>query len=524
MPLVWAGSLTPEDNIGAQLIQSNCVGCHIPTEDDLSRISFQRKTAEGWQMTISRMQTLHGLRLSNGNTDFTGNTQHEIVKYLADTQGLAPTESHEFRYLLEQDLNNPQGDTDPKLDVMCGRCHSIGRVGLQRRNEQEWRYLVDFHVGQFPTVEYSLYGRDRNWLKIAREEVAPVLAQSYPLQSTEWDNWQAAHKPILNGSWVLSGHMPGKGFFSAVMKVSADKKDYYSLTITGSYNNGETIKGTGSAIVYTGYDWRGSINFGDIKFRQALAASADGETLTGRFYQKGQDLVGMKITALKDSSVSKILSIAPNNIEKGTSKTVTITGRGLTPNLSLSGGVVLDEIISQDANKIVARISAPIDSINGYSSIMVGKAKLDKHLAIYSNINALEVVPAYGVARIGGNGGSTPKVNTIFRALGTDHGADGIANTEDDLNLGIIEQATWHVVPRDDVAKNDEDVKFAGHMDAATGIFTPAQAGLNPERKRSTNNAGNLNVVATLAQGDVVIKATGRLLVTVQRWNNPPLK
>lgn len=524
IPQLWAETLTPKEDIGAQLIKSNCVGCHITIDEGLSRISYQRKTAEGWQMTIHRMQQLHGLQLNNGDTGFTGNTQHEIVKYLTDNQGLAPTESQEFRYLLEQDLNSPKGTEDAKLEVMCGRCHSIGRVGLQRRNEKEWRYLVDFHVGQFPSVEYSLYGRDRNWLKIAREEVAPKLAKIYPLHSAEWDNWQASIKPALNGRWVLSGHMPGKGYFSAIMRVEADKKDYYSLTIEGSYSNGEIIIGTGSAIVYTGYDWRGTINFGDIKLRQALAASADGETLTGRFYQKGQDLVGMKVTALKDSSATQLLGITPNHIQKGKTTTVTITGRGLQQALNFSSGIVLDEIISQESNKIIARISAPKDGKSGYASIMVGKAKLDNQLAIYSQVNSLEIVPAYGVARIGSNGGSTPKVNTIFRAIGIDHGVDGIANTADDLNLGYIEQVKWHVVPRDQVAENDEDVKFAGQMDATTGIFSPAGAGLNPERKRSTNNAGNLNVVASLTQGDTVINGTGRLLVTVQRWNNPPLK
>ncbi|MCZ6831570.1 MAG: hypothetical protein O7F73_18655 [Gammaproteobacteria bacterium] len=44
---------------------SQCRGCHIPTEGGgLSRISQQRKTAEGWEMTINRMRLIHGLKLS----------------------------------------------------------------------------------------------------------------------------------------------------------------------------------------------------------------------------------------------------------------------------------------------------------------------------------------------------------------------------------------------------------------------------------------------------------------------------
>ncbi len=50
----------------------------------------------------------------------------------------------------------------------------------------------------------------------------------------------------------------------------------------------------------------------------------------------------------------------------------------------------------------------------------------------------------------------------------------------------------------DKIAKKDEDVKFAGNMNSSTGLFSAAAAGPNPKRYRSTNNAGNLNVVAKL--------------------------
>jgi len=36
-----------------------------------------------------------------------------------------------------------------------------------------------------------------------------------------------------------------------------------------------------------------------------------------------------------------------------------------------------------------------------------------------------------------------------------------------------------------------------------------------------TNNAGNLKVIAELEEGGH--KGQGQLIVTVQRWNNPPL-
>ncbi|XPF94491.1 quinohemoprotein amine dehydrogenase subunit alpha [Colwellia sp. RE-S-Sl-9] len=523
-PLLFAASLNKDDSAGAKLIRSNCLGCHVPTDEGLSRISYQRKTPEGWEMTVNRMRLMHGLKINKGDLDIKGSGLHEIVKYLADNQGLAPSETQGVRYLLEQDLNQIETQFDDEFQIMCARCHSGARVALQRREPKEWNYLIDFHLGQFPSVEYSMFGRDRNWLGIARNKMVPHVSKKYPFASKAWSAWSKAKKPQLEGQWILSGHMPGKGYFSAIMQVNQNKKDNYALNIEGKYANGEAIKGTGSSVVYTGYEWRGNINFSDISLRQTLAASADGQTLTGRFYQKGQELVGMRINAIKDAPKTQLLSVYPNHIKKGETTTLTITGTGLSSALKLPSSIVVNNVISHSANRMMVNITAKSDADIGYADINVGKATLTKQLAIYKQVNALEVIPSYGVSRVGDNGGSTPKTDTLFRAIGTDYGKDGIPNTEDDLNLGYIEEVTWQVVPRDETAKKDNDVKFAGKMNTNTGLFSPANAGPNPERYRSTNNAGNLNVIAKLTENGNEISGIGRLLVTLQRWNNPPLK
>jgi quinohemoprotein amine dehydrogenase len=38
-----------------------------------------------------------------------------------------------------------------------------------------------------------------------------------------------------------------------------------------------------------------------------------------------------------------------------------------------------------------------------------------------------------------------------------------------------------------------------------------------------TNNAGNLKVQARVMDGDDTHNAEGQMIVTVQRWNNPPI-
>ncbi len=519
-----AQSVNNTSPIGKQLLQTNCLGCHTPTDSGLSRISKQRKTPEGWEMTINRMRLMHGLHLTEGNLKLNNSALHELVKYLADIQGLAPQETTNHRYLMEQDLNRVENVDNEQVAVTCGRCHSSSRVALQRRPESEWSHLIDFHLGQFPSTEYSLFGRDRDWYNIAKEEIAPLLAKKYPLESKEWQQWQSVEKQPLQGKWVLSGHMPGKGYFTAKMNVSQNKADYYSLTVNGTYNNGEAFTGKGSSVVYTGYEWRGKINFGDISLHQTLAANADGSTLIGRFYQKDQEAIGADIHAIKDSTDTQLLSIYPSHIKKGETATLTITGTGLNGIPTFSNGITVEKVIKNNSNQIVLVASAQADTSTGYSTVSLGKSSLSNKLAVYNSVQSIAITPNYGLARVGGNGGSTSNLNVAFRALGVDFGEDGQPDTDDDINLGYISDVSWHVVPRDDIAEEDQDVKFAGSIDKDTGIFIPAPAGPNPERKRSTNNAGNLNVVATYAQHNQLLTAQARLLVTVQRWNNPPLK
>ena len=169
------------------ILKETCQGCHTPEADNaLSRISHQRKSPEGWLMSIARMQTMHGLQISDDD-------RRTLVKYLADTQGLAPSETDGVRYALERRLNTVE-KFDDQTSQMCGRCHSGARVALQRRPAQEWERLVNFHLGQWPSLEYQALSRDRDWFDLARKEMVPLLAKRYPLDNPAWKKWQAARR------------------------------------------------------------------------------------------------------------------------------------------------------------------------------------------------------------------------------------------------------------------------------------------------------------------------------------------
>ena len=516
----WAGTAISQS---PNIVQQQCTGCHLPEADGkLSRISYQRKTPEGWEMTINRMQLIHKLRISNQDNIPSSETKRQLVKYLADHQGLAPSEAKPYRYLIEQDLSVIE-DFKPELWQMCGRCHSSARFALQRRSEDEWTKLVHYHMGQYPSVEYSLYGRDRDWYRIAIEETVPLLAELYPLETAAWTEWSASPKADYSGRWRLVGVMPGKGRLAGYMDVSSQQKDSYQLELTATFENGDLLEGNGEAIIFTGYEWRANLKLNGEPYRQVLAASENGNQMKGRIFEKQHPETGIRMTMVREDGISHLLSVVPSNIRPGEVRSVTLSGTGLQGKVDLGVGLQVVDIQSRDKNSITLMVEANKDAAPGLQTVKVGSATLKNALSIYKQVNSLRIVPAYAIARLGDNGGSTVKSLAPFTAYGIDHGPDGKIGTEHDVEVGPV-QASCTVEPFDESAKKDRDVNFAGKMSAASGIFTPAGAGPNPERNMSTNNAGNLKVVAVLEQDGHKATGEAQLIVTVQRWNNPPLK
>ncbi len=206
------------------ILNSNCAACHERTDGGLARIKDQRKTPEAWDMTIARMMFLHGVELTNDE-------RSALVKYLADTQGLAPAETEGFRYILERVPSQIEQPATDELGVTCGRCHSYARVALQRRTEDEWRKLSHFHLGQYPTAEYQALGRDRNWWDIASEQMPPELAKLYPLDTSEWAAWRE-HEPVdLSGKWRFVGRDSRIGDYDGVVTIESTGDDTYALTL-----------------------------------------------------------------------------------------------------------------------------------------------------------------------------------------------------------------------------------------------------------------------------------------------------
>lgn len=503
----------PAAALAEALIRAKCLPCHTETDDGISRISAQRKTPEGWLMSVARMQIMHGLKISDDE-------RRTVVKYLADSQGLAPSETEGVRYALERRLNTVEAFESEQFTEMCARCHSGARVMLQRRPAEEWEHLVHFHLGQFPTTEYQALGRDRDWFGIALNEMVPELASRLPAQSEAWKQWQARTPQAVKGEWSMSGHMTGRGGFSGVMKVTAGEgQDRYALAFEGRWDDGKPMKGKGQALIYTGYEWRGNLVVDGTPMRQVFAIE-DG-VMRGRMFLRDQDEVGADVFAsLQQTGNSRVLAVHPSYLKAGETAELRIVGSDLRGEVKLPQGVKLLDTVKRSASEVVVRVQAD-GGARGVHPVVVGLAS-GGNLALYDSIAAVKVMPAFAVARIGGNGTPTPKVEARFDAEAWAAGADGKAGTEDDFRIGVV-PATWSVEPFDEAAVRDEDVKFAGLMDAGTGVFVPGDAGPNPARRMSASNVGNLKVVAEVTQGGERLRGEGQVIVAPPRWNNPPL-
>lgn len=517
----------------ADLVRAYCSGCHHESAGQFERISTIRKTPEGWAMTLFRMRQVHGLNLEDG-------VRESLVRYLADTQGLAPAEAAAGRFALERRPNAKDLDAGAEINVMCGRCHSLARVSLQRRDEEEWRKLSNTHVGQWPSIEYSALGRDRPWFQIASGPLPGKLAALYPYSTTAWTAWQKHAPADLAGAWVVVGHVPGGKDFYGTARIERDAGGDWQASYTLTDIEGVGFSGSSKAIVYTGFEWRGSAELGTRSMREVYAVSEDGNRIEGRWFDPEHAEEGGDWVAVREDGTARIVAVWPRAQRAGTAGEVTIVGMGFDAKpaagskaalVSFGAGVLVSKV-QRDAHTIRARVKAAADAAPGQRLVAAGGVATGAargvgtglgaagggpatvKFAVYRQIDQVDVVPSYAIARVGG--GRVAPVPAQFEAMAFTRLPGGEL-----LPLGPV-AADWTWAPFDAEAKRTEDDIFAGHFDRR-GRFLPGGAGPNTAREYSGDNVGNLAVVAKAQDGDRAVEGHGHLIVTVQRWNTPPI-
>lgn len=507
---MWAGGAQAEGVDGAKLIAANCGTCHTPEANGkFPRISDIRKTPEGWDMTVSRMERWHQVQVDAAD-------RAAIVKHLADTQGLAPAETAPFRYALEQRPGVVEQHADAELGQFCARCHSMARPGLQRRDGPEWQRLVNTHVGQWPSLEFQMMSRDRDWWTTANTTIKDKLAKNWGFASTAWSKWKGHVAPSPVGVWAVSGHHPGKGGYVGTMTVSGGEGDRFAVAYDLRYANGETVKAEGKSVLFTGYEWRGGVSVDGKDRREVYQLSADGARLSGRWFDAVNDELGGDVVMVKTGGKAGLAAVQPQAVKAGATARLALVGSGLDGKVTFGPGV---SVLKTEARPWGLEVEIQVDAKArpGKLDAAVGESKLAGALAVYAKVDSVRVEPEMTIARIGDGGGPIPRHYAQFEAVGYLNGKDGKPGTKDDIRLGAL-PAQWSTDNFDDVAKALEDAKFAGTIDQ-TGLFTPGIAGPNPERAYHTNNVGNLKVTASLDDGaGGKVGGDAHLIVTVQRW------
>jgi quinohemoprotein amine dehydrogenase len=529
---------TPGFPINEQAVVTSCGGCHVrDSAGRMERLSYMRKTPEGWEISMRRMVALQHVRVEPP-------IARAIVKYLSNAQGLAPTEARPARFESERRAIDYKYTADTRTEQTCRACHSLGRVISQRRTKDEWELLLATHRAYYPLVDFQAFRRggppppDSAGAPHPMDIAVTHLSKTFPLRTPEWAAWSATMRPArVEGDWVLSGTEPGRGAFSGrltIAKAGADDE----FTTRASYRyarDGKTVTRDGKVAVYTGFQWRGRSSEtrtpADSAWREVMFIEPGWQEISGRWFKGGYDEFGMDVTLARLGSGPVIAGVYPRALRAGSrDQQVTLLGanfpRDVQPAaVDLGPGVRVERVVRADADSIVVRVAVDDKASVGARDLFVAGASLKSATVVYDKIARIKVTPLAGMARVGG--AVFPKQYQQFEAIAYHNGADGKPDTEDDVEIGPVD-VSWSLEEYG-VTYDDDDIKFVGRIDQR-GLFTPALDGPNPQRSGNRNNIGDVWVVATYqetenGQGNGnnarPLKARAHLLVTVPlylRW------
>ncbi len=503
-----------------------CQRCHAVDDDGLmSRVSWMRKTPEGWQQSIRRMVTLNDM-------DLEPETARRIVRYLSDHHGLAPEELAPARFEVERRLVDYAYEADEGVAYTCSRCHSMGRVVTQWRTKEEWELLMAMHRGYYPLSDTQGFRRigppePGGDARHPVDKAVAHLAKEFPLETAAWSEWSATMRPPrLTGLWALRGHDPGLGPIYGTVEIEGDADaGFETRTRYVAARTGEEVRRSGRALVYTGYQWRGrSFEDGDESkaYREVMMVGRGWDEIDGRWFAGAYDEFGPDVTLVRaDGPV--LLGLHPGALRVGASDAVlrvhgaNLPG-GLAPeDVDLGPGVEVEAVLESGPALLEVQARVADDALPGPRDVYVAGRAAPGRLAVYRTVDRVAVSPRAGMARVGG--GAFPKGYAQFEAAGFANGPDGKPSTDDDLALGRLD-VDWSIEEYAAVF-DDDDIEHVGALDE-NGLFEPAVDGPNPARSGSRNNVGDVWVVAThRGPGGETVRGRAHLVVTVplyMRW------
>lgn len=551
--------------VNEPLLLAHCARCHQPDDrGHMSRISYLRKSPEGWSTTLKRMIRLYEVKL-------TPDEAKQIVRYLSNDHGLTRAEAARGLYESERRVHWSEQQYGEDLRESCAQCHTLGRVFNQQRDKEEWSLLRATHVAYFPLSRGQVGGgpppssEERRWMNRSRggdsnggnsresrgDRVISQLSKEQPLFTPEWESWAVNRREIpLAGTWTVRAHQVGHGDGFGTATLRRTGADEYEVDWLVQFASGHEIKRTGRGFLYAGYSWRGRTTSTEpgtdkkTQWREVLLLDEDWRELRGRVFTGAYDEIGIDVTLRRHIGSPRVLAVQNRFVTtpaKGA--VVELLGESFDEaigpdDLFLGKGVKVTSVEYVSANRLRATIDVEAGTECGPHLISLGSDPGVAEIYLYDAIDYVRVAPTQGLARIGGL--KIPPQYERFEAIARHRGKDGKPFTEDDVDLMTLD-ATWSL-SEFAVRENDDDVLYVGTVDPETGAFTPGLDGPNPARKWQANNVGQVYVEAVCEvespvrqekgeDGELpdapVMKAhtfrsRGRLLVTVPlytRWN-----
>jgi quinohemoprotein amine dehydrogenase len=495
--------------VKSELVRSKCGACHnVDSQQRMSRISYQRKTPEGWEETVRRMVRLHDVTLTPAEA-------RQIVQYLSAQHGLTASELARISYALEQHEESEQIPNE-SVKQACATCHSYAKIAAQRRTKEEWLKVKNFLLAMFPTMVYQ--HRAIDWVATA-DQALPYLAEQFPLETPEWQR-ERDMTPPPDGTWVVRGHQAGKGDYVGQATMAAGADGAREMQISLEFPDGSKATRSSTGHWFGAAAWRGSTRSPEGRGKEIFHLSPDGKVLHGRWISVDRPGIWAEESFYRGETGAQVLNVYPKSAKAG-SKALEfrIFGAGLPSGLkpgdvSLGDGVRVVQVKESSPNRIAVIADIGSDAKIGARDVRVGPASGPAMLAVYDKTDYIRVVPDRTMARIGGI--KFAKQYVQFEAHAFNRGPDGVIGNADDLDLGPVKSA-WAVQELPN-AYDDQDHRYVGTIDQ-NGLFTPGVEGPNPERARSAENSGDVWVEAsyTPAPGSPPLRARAYLLVSIPK-------
>ncbi|MBM3975161.1 MAG: quinohemoprotein amine dehydrogenase subunit alpha [Planctomycetes bacterium] len=537
------------------VVQAQCARCHaVDDKKQMSRISFVRKSPEGWAETIKRMGRLHGVQLDVAQAKW-------LVRSLSNSHGLTRSEAERGLYESERRVHWSEDHHDQDFKRACAQCHPLGRVLLQQRDAEEWQLLRATHVAMFPLSRGQMGGgapdderrggfgggawgggsgaapsaggaasgggRGRGGQGGAAanaavdgassptqqqqgvgDRVLAKLTTDQPLFTPSWDAWQRNRREVpLAGTWTVHGHEIGVGDLQGTATLVRTEADEYEITWNLVFDGGAAQTRKGKGILYAGYSWRGRSAVGEsaTQWREVLLLDDGWQTLKGRLFTGNYDEVGVDVTLHRDVGRARVLALGNEALEvPATGHRIDVYGESLPAECKpeqffVGSGITVTGVERKSDRHCVLIVDVAAGTELGTRTVAFASDPAGAEVTLYDTVDYIRIRPLQGFARSGGSrdqGARLPNQIERFEAVAVHRGKDEKAFTADDVDLFVV-KPTWGLAEFI-VREDDDDVRFVGGIDPQSGVFTPAIDGPNPQRKWQANNFGDVFVTAAV--------------------------